>query len=97
MKNSRVFLCENFQFLEVKFSIYLNRRVIVMLCVLGFEWQHLQILFLKLVKHFICELRGTCYSNNTILTQETEIKATAKKKKPGRRLEKKKQQRSNTI
>ena len=27
MKNIRVFLSENFQFLELKFSIYLNRRV----------------------------------------------------------------------
>ena len=30
MKNIRVLLSENFQFLEVKFSIYLNRRVFVM-------------------------------------------------------------------
>ena len=30
MKNFSVFLSENFQFLEVKFSIYLNRRVFVM-------------------------------------------------------------------
>ena len=30
MKNIRVFLSENFQFLDVKFSIYLNRRVFVM-------------------------------------------------------------------
>ena len=30
MKNIRVFLSENFQFLEVKLSIYLNRRVFVM-------------------------------------------------------------------
>ena len=30
MKNIGVFLSENFQFLEVKFSIYLNRRVFVM-------------------------------------------------------------------
>ena len=30
MKNIRVFLSETFQFLEVKFSIYLNRRVFVM-------------------------------------------------------------------
>ena len=30
MKIIRVFLSENFQFLEVKFSIYLNRRVFVM-------------------------------------------------------------------
>ena len=28
----RSFLSENFQFLEVKFSIYLNRRVFVMRC-----------------------------------------------------------------
>ena len=31
MKNIRNFLSENFQFLEVKFSIYLNRRVFAML------------------------------------------------------------------
>ena len=30
MKNIRVFSSENFQILEVKFSIYLNRRVFVM-------------------------------------------------------------------
>ena len=30
MKNIRVFLSENFQFWEVKFSIYLNRHVFVM-------------------------------------------------------------------
>ena len=30
MKNTRIFLSENFQFLEVKFSIYFNRRVFVM-------------------------------------------------------------------
>ena len=35
MKNIRFFFCffflsENFQFLEVKFSIYLNKRVFVM-------------------------------------------------------------------
>ena len=30
MKNITVFLSENFQFLEVKFSIYLNRRVFIM-------------------------------------------------------------------
>ena len=30
MKNIRVFVSENFQFLEVKFSIYLNRGVFVM-------------------------------------------------------------------
>ena len=30
MKNINVFLSENFQFLEVKFSVYLNRHVFVM-------------------------------------------------------------------
>ena len=30
MKKIRVFLSENFQFFEVKFSIYLNRHVFVM-------------------------------------------------------------------
>ena len=29
-KKIRVFLSENFQFLDVKFSIYLNRRVLIM-------------------------------------------------------------------
>ena len=31
MKKYQIFLSEDFQFLEVKFSIYLNRRVSVML------------------------------------------------------------------
>ena len=31
MKNVRVFYLISFQFLEVKFSIYLNRRVFVMI------------------------------------------------------------------
>ena len=34
MKNIRVFLSKTFQFLEVKFSIYLNRRVFVMKMIL---------------------------------------------------------------
>ena len=33
MKNIRVFLSGNFQFLEVKFSVYLNRRIFIMLSV----------------------------------------------------------------
>ena len=33
MKNIRVFLSENFQILEVKFSVYLNRRVFAMTCI----------------------------------------------------------------
>ena len=31
LKNIRVFLSENFQFLEMKFSLYLDRRVFVMM------------------------------------------------------------------
>ena len=54
MKNIRIFVSENFQFLEVKVSIYLNRRVFVMcgqgLCcsqTLCFEERiHLKILLL---------------------------------------------------
>ena len=33
MKNIRIFLSENFHFLVVKFSVYLNRSVFVMLSV----------------------------------------------------------------
>ena len=35
MKNIRVFHLKIFQFLEVKFSTYLNRRVFVMLLLFG--------------------------------------------------------------
>ena len=35
------FLSENFQFLEVKFSIYLNRRVFVMLCIVSVIGEYL--------------------------------------------------------
>ena len=33
MKNIRIFVSENFQFLEVKVSIYLNRRIFVMISI----------------------------------------------------------------
>ena len=33
MKNIGVFVSESFQFLEVKFSIYLNRSVFVLCCI----------------------------------------------------------------
>ena len=33
MKNIRIFLSENFQFLVVKFSVYLNSHVFVMTCI----------------------------------------------------------------
>ena len=39
MKKYQSFLSENFQFLEVKFSIYLNRRVFVMFTELNFEFK----------------------------------------------------------
>ena len=35
MKNIRVFLSENFHFLVVNFSVYLNRRVFVMIICSG--------------------------------------------------------------
>ena len=46
-KKSAFFLSENFQFLEVKFSIYLNRRVFVMI------YQHFldKIVFLDVYFH----------------------------------------------
>ena len=41
MKNIRMFLSENFQLLEVKFSIYLNGRVFIMILAFpgfGISW-----------------------------------------------------------
>ena len=40
MKKIRFFLSENFMFLEVKISIYLNRRVFVMTCTYAVFTQH---------------------------------------------------------
>ena len=37
MKNIKVFILKIFSFLEVKFSIYLNRRVFVMDTVFSFD------------------------------------------------------------
>ena len=39
MKNIRIFYSENVHFLVVKFSVYLNRRVFVMVCILGLHDQ----------------------------------------------------------
>ena len=36
-KKIKVFLSENFEFLEVKFSVYLNRRVFEMITALSAE------------------------------------------------------------
>ena len=51
MKNIRVFLPENFPFLEVKFSLYLNRRVFVMNKKNSLKY-HLNICFLELSDKF---------------------------------------------
>ena len=45
MKNIRFFLSENFQFLEVKFSIYMNRRVFVMVFLLYFLRRYAYVMF----------------------------------------------------
>ena len=51
MKNIRFFLSEMFQFLEVKFSIYLNRRVFVMSLSL----------FVPHLIYFFCATDKLCY------------------------------------
>ena len=43
MKNIRFFLSENFQFLVVKISIYLNRRVFVMIFVCLALYQEIRV------------------------------------------------------
>ena len=43
MKNIRVFYLKIFSFLEVKFSIYFNRRVIVMDCQQNWEITYFQV------------------------------------------------------
>ena len=40
MKNVRAFYLKNFQFLEVKLSIYLNRRVFVMIEITDSDDEH---------------------------------------------------------
>ena len=46
MKQNQFFLSENFQFLEVKFSIYMNRRVFLML-------SSLQLVLVPQIVHYI--------------------------------------------
>ena len=59
MKNIRDFLSENFQFLEVKFSIYLNRHIFVMctsdvvLNQLAHQRSLIRIFIIRENKHFI--------------------------------------------
>ena len=68
MKNISIFLSENFQFLEVKFSIYLNRRVFVMSGILFFKGS----VFLK-NRHFITQERFNklIYGINTAIKSGT--------------------------
>ena len=77
MKNIRGFLSENFQFLEVNYSIYLNRCVFVMKCLfLGYVYHtNLNIKLLiymsflvKMSRHvvvlfFTCNFGQLCYSH----------------------------------
>ena len=50
MKNIRVFLSENFHFLVVKFSVYLNRHVFVMTGV----YRDIHYFFISLLKNKDC-------------------------------------------
>ena len=56
MKNIRVFLSENFQFLEVKISVYLNRRVFVMHIIHIYMRWYSVYCFEVTVQHFFIEL-----------------------------------------
>ena len=60
MKNIRVFLSENFQFLEVKFSVYLNRRVFVMLGYVLWLWLFLNICFTALESKLCVLMLSVC-------------------------------------
>ena len=58
LKNIRFFLYENFQFLEVKFSIYLNRRVFVMVRLICAQLGKLQCLLTTTRQHFYPKFFG---------------------------------------
>ena len=57
MKNIGIFLSENFHFLEVKFSVYLNRHVFVMLRPVTISIQYVKplisVLFRPVTRSFI--------------------------------------------
>ena len=67
MKNFRVFLSENLQFLEVKLSIYLNRRVFLMSS--SFYFCMRRQLFVKALSGLYYPLQSTfvCKDQNNIL------------------------------
>ena len=52
MKNIRVFYLKNCQFLEVKFSIYLNSRVFVM----NLEGRIFVTIFLFIIRRFVSKV-----------------------------------------
>ena len=56
------FLCENFQFLEVKFSIYLYRRVFVM----PTKRRNDEVLFYRAMSQIYFHQRLVCSNINTI-------------------------------
>ena len=47
------FLSENFQFLEIKFSIYLNRRVFVMIALVKRGYQEIIYFLISSWKHML--------------------------------------------
>ena len=68
MKNINFFLSENFKSLEVKFSIYLNRRIFVMLLVL---MMHKKFDIPSTYKSILssCTKRAEMFSSETIMSK----------------------------
>ena len=63
MKNIRAFVSENFQFLEVKFSVYLNRRVFVIGSMRGNHSMNMSSLACKGMARKASEVRKKQWSN----------------------------------
>ena len=59
MKNIRFFLSENFHFLVVKFSVYLNRHVFVMLSHASLRGQQ-NVRMRRLVRTFAFIIKSVC-------------------------------------
>ena len=67
MKNINVFLSENFPFLEAKFSIYLNRRVFVMIPMYAiYHGRILGMIKTCYLNVWYCLLRQSCPTNKVI-------------------------------
>ena len=85
MKKYQIFLSENFQFLEVKFSIYLNRRVFVM-GYLFFTYRHIYHLLTRIKRcrvgcrssyyhsFYICCISSTCYFLCSYLSRSEKVR-----------------------